>query len=141
MAFLGSVGKFFHKIHREPAFQVIFPGAALSNIAAEKFVSRLADRPSFAETGKPAITAREVGGSRSEYTQYGYQYGPEMPFSGYSFGGGAWDSSMGLGISSETWGPLTSQEGWRVETSPGVDSQGMSWEDLLRASYNPLAVR
>jgi len=137
MAFLGSLGKVFHDVVHNPVFQAVFPVVAIANLAAEKVISRAVDRPNFVSTGKPVSSAREIGGARVEYAPYGSNYGPEMPFSGYSFGGGAWDSSMGLETRWQTWEPPTFQAVWtQGQNLVGEDSQAISWEDSLRATYS-----
>ena len=133
MAFLGDFGKTFHKVIRNPVFQAVFPVVAIANIAAEKVASAALQRPSFAE-GKPAQTAREVGGARTEFAPQGFNYGPDMPYGGYQFGGGgAWDFSTGSETSWQTWEPLSFPA---EETSAGVNSQATSWEGFLRTSLS-----
>lgn len=134
MAMFGDLGKAFHKVIRNPVFQVVFPVVAIANIAAEKVVAGVAKRENFVSSpGRPAESAREVGGTRAEYSPYGSDYGPNMPYGGYSFGGGQWDSLTGL----ESYSPMLAPAYFQgAETFPGESSPVTSWEALLAHSLS-----
>lgn len=134
MALFGDVGKFFHDVIRNPVVQIVFPVAAVANLAAEAAASKALGRADFATP--PQARQAPQGDVRSESNYYfpqQYAQSPaysvyfQEPYTNAGFNEvNRWDFS----ISSI---PFSIPLAGLPEISSMPRSQG-SWEDFLAES-------
>lgn len=136
MAFLGSVGKFFHDAIRNPVVQVALPVVAFGGLTLEKGLAGVTGRQGASFLDKRPVGMGNAGieASRNrwdmvpgQYDPYG-QYAPAYSVYFQEPGVMAWDSSTGSAIFSQTT-PMFS-------TAPPAWPQATSWEDLLAQRLN-----